>query len=378
MEFSPQQQKAIDAVMQWIADPGDNQVFRLFGYAGTGKTTLAKYIASRVEEEHGGDVLFGAFTGKAALVLQRKGCEGASTLHSLIYNVKEGDDGPVFVRNRESPLAEATLLIVDECSMVAEELGEDVLSFETPVLVLGDPAQLPPVSGAGFFTHEEKGKNNIVAITPDVMLTEIHRQARDNPIIALATEVRLGRRLKPGRYGESEVRDRPLSREIVLRADQLIVGKNATRNVSNRKYRKLLKRESWHPVEGDRLVCLQNKKDLGLLNGGLWECVELGDYSANETIEMEIKSLDFDAPNIEVQALSGYFQSTSFKPEAWQFRRFSHFDFGYALTCHKAQGSQWDDVAIIDESGVFREDAERWLYTAITRAAVRVTIARAS
>ena len=57
--------------------------------------------------------------------------------------------------------------------MVDEELGRDLLSFGTPVLVLGDTAQLPPVKGGGFFTDAE----------PDAMLTEVHRQAADNPII---------------------------------------------------------------------------------------------------------------------------------------------------------------------------------------------------
>src|SRR5690606_10771529 len=90
---------------------------------------------------------------------------------------------PTFSLNRQSPVAKAKLVVIDECSMVDEELGRDLMTFGTPILVLGDPGQLPPISGGGFFTDHE----------PDYLLTEIHRQARDNPIIRLALDVREGR-----------------------------------------------------------------------------------------------------------------------------------------------------------------------------------------
>ena len=149
MQWSPQQEDALARVSAWLKS-GRPQVFRLFGYAGTGKTTLARHFA----EGFKGEVAFGAFTGKAAHVLRQKGCEGATTLHALIYRPREVEsEEPSFVLNRESAAAKADLIIIDECSMVDEELGRDLLSFGTPVLVLGDPAQLPPgavlVVGAG-------------------------------------------------------------------------------------------------------------------------------------------------------------------------------------------------------------------------------------
>jgi ATP-dependent exoDNAse (exonuclease V) alpha subunit len=95
-----------------------------------GKTTLAKHIAEGVD----GEVVFGAYTGKAALVLRSRGCTDASTIHSLIYRSREGDEnGPQFVLNRSSSAAKADLIIIDECSMVDEELGRDLLSFGRPV-----------------------------------------------------------------------------------------------------------------------------------------------------------------------------------------------------------------------------------------------------
>ena len=191
MTWSSQQDAALKSVSDWLRKR-DKPIFRLFGYAGTGKTTLARHLAEGVD----GDVAFGAYTGKAALVLRSKGCADASTIHSMIYRSRESDEGgPQFVLNRQSAAAKADLIVIDECSMVDEELGRDLLSFGQPVLVLGDPAQLPPVKGGGFFTEAE----------PDVMLTEVHRQARDNPIIQMSLTVREGGRLDVGNYGDSKV-----------------------------------------------------------------------------------------------------------------------------------------------------------------------------
>ena len=149
------------AVADWLkAKPGTNgtpQIFRLFGYAGTGKTTLARHLAEAVD----GKVQFAAFTGKAALVMRSKGCHGASTIHSLIYRAREsGEEIPSFDLWDEAPASKAELIVIDECSMVDAELGRDLMSFGVPLLVLGDPAQLPPIQGGGFFTEAE----------PDVML----------------------------------------------------------------------------------------------------------------------------------------------------------------------------------------------------------------
>src|SRR5215210_6682011 len=255
MTWSPQQDAALKAVADWLRR-GDRPVFRLFGYAGTGKTTLAKHIAEHVD----GDVAFGAYTGKAALVLRSKGCSDASTIHSMIYRSRESDEGgPSFILNRQSAAAKADLIIIDECSMVDEELGRDLLSFGRPVLVLGDPAQLPPVKGGGFFTEAE----------PDAMLTEVHRQARDNPIVRLSMAVRAGGRLPLGRHGESRVLSRgEIDAAEVTRADQVLVGLNRTRRLYNRRIREILGYRDPMPAAGEKLVCLRNYKTKGLLNGG--------------------------------------------------------------------------------------------------------------
>lgn len=373
MTWSPQQDAAIRSVEAWFKDPSAPQVFRLFGYAGTGKTTLAKHLAADVN----GLVLFAAFTGKAALQLRKKGCASASTIHSLIYKPEEDPiTGETHFRlNPDGAVSGATLVVIDEVSMVGEDLALDLLSYGKKVLVLGDPAQLPPVKGEGYFIDAE----------PDVMLTEIHRQAQESPIIRMSMEIREGRGLLPGRYGESVVVPRSQVskdqlREWVLQSDQLICGMNKTRHSFNRRVRELkgLLDESapWMPAVGDRLVCLRNDKDLGIFNGGLFDTLETK-VSGGPLRLIDIRAHSMDEPEkapIDVTVPAAFFTGQE-KDLDWRARRnASEFTFGWALTCHKSQGSAWEHPLIFNESSVFREDAAKWLYTACTRAAERVTV----
>lgn len=374
MQFSAEQDNALVAVSAWLKQ-GYPQVFRLFGYAGTGKTTLARHLADNVD----GDVLFAAFTGKAALVLRSRGAKKASTIHSLIYRprgeelVEDEDTGkssmaPLFTLNRQSPVAKASLIVIDECSMVDETLGRDLLSFGTPVLVLGDPGQLPPVSGGGFFTDHE----------PDVLLESIHRQARGNPIIDLAQMAREGSPIPHGTYGDSRVITRSeVEQSEVLAADQVLVGTNKTRRRYNQRLRDLKEFQGSLPAAGDKLVALRNDPAKGLLNGSLWQVM-----SAPNTVKpfmnLLVASEDegLERVSAKIKVLKAAFED----PESeipWQLkRRYDDFDYGYALTVHKAQGSQWNNVYLFDESWAFREHSQRWLYTAITRAAETLTIVK--
>ncbi len=365
--FTPHQDQALAAVSQWLKDKpsGSRAIFRLFGYAGTGKTTLARHIADSAD----GKVLFAAFTGKAAQVMRNKGCHGASTIHSLIYRAREsGEDIPSFELWDDAPASKAKLIIIDECSMVDAELGRDLMSFGVPVLVLGDPAQLPPIqsgAGAGFFTESE----------PDAMLTEVHRQAQDDPIIRLSMDIRAGREIEPFRDGETQVVARSeLDPQRVLEADQVLVGRNVTRRSYNARLRERRGITDPLPVAGDRLVCLRNNRKKGLFNGGLWLVKERG---ARKTGVMTMRIQPDEGE-------SGKPVKVSVRPECftggienfdWLNRKpYDEFDYGYVLTVHKAQGSQWDDVVLFDESFAFPDTRERWLYTGVTRAAKRLTL----
>jgi exodeoxyribonuclease-5 len=364
MEFSPQQDRALSAISDWVAATRrgrGEKVFRLFGFAGTGKTTLARHIAEGID----GDVLFAAFTGKAAAVMRNKGCADASTIHSLIYRAKESkSEEPTFVLNRSSDVKKASLVIIDECSMVDEELGRDLMSFGVPVLVLGDPAQLPPVKGGGFFTEHQA----------DIMLTEVHRQAVDNPIIRLSMLAREGEPLPRGVFGESAVVGREgIDAGRILSSDQVLVGRNETRRRYNQRIRELKGYIDPMPVLEEKLVCLRNNRQKGLLNGSTWT-VKLVGKRNGDLIQMRVAPDDGHGPSVKVAILAGMFEGSG-EEIPWEIRRHTdEFDYGYALTTHKAQGSQWDDVVLFDESYAFREHRARWLYTAITRAAKRLTI----
>ena len=372
MAWSPQQDDALKQTAEWLKR-SDRQVFRLFGYAGTGKTTLARHLAEDID----GDVCFGAFTGKAAHVLRQKGCEDAGTIHSLIYRPRsakeeedtddEEDSGPQFALKRDSAAATARLIVIDECSMVDEDLGRDLLSFGAPVLVLGDPAQLPPVKGGGFFTDAE----------PDVMLTEVHRQAQDNPIVRMSMTIREGGTLDYGVYGDSQVIGRKeIDKHHILSADQVLVGTNRTRRLYNRRIRELKDYTTPMPAVGDKLVCLRNDKSKGLLNGGLWTVKRLRQPKGN-TLRFDVEPEDDMAGKaVKVSVLPAMFEDGAEQIPYTIRRKADEFDYGYALTVHKAQGSQWDDVVLFDESWAFREHKDRWLYTAVTRAARAITVVR--
>lgn len=393
--WSPQQAAALGAVGRWIADPTALPIFRLFGYAGTGKTTLARHLATSCRAP-----IFAAFTGKAASVLREKGCTGATTIHSLMYNVSTRDRSvltglrvklmemderhpdyaetkfdfeqeqdkvrrPWFHVNPESVLTAADLIIIDEVSMVDARVGKDLLSFGKKILVLGDPAQLPPIAGGGYFTNA----------TPDVLLTEIHRQALDNPILRWATLVREGGLVPYGDEGTARKlrRDRVDDPWLAGKAGQILCGKNETRRALNQRIRKQLGRTNPFPVFRDTLVMLQNDHRLGILNGTLGRCQSTeplvqpdGNVCLNIAYDRKIL---FDLV-VDPCAFLGKECTHERQRDVLQM------DYGYALTVHKAQGSQWDDVTLYDDGFAKRdpEQRRRWLYTAITRAAKRLTI----
>jgi exodeoxyribonuclease-5 len=170
------------------------------------------------------------------------------------------------------------------------------------------------------------------------------------------------------------VRRQALDPARVLGADQVLVGRNATRRAYNGRMRERRGFADLLPLSGDKLVCLRNNRKKGLFNGGLFSVTERG---ARRSGILKLRL----SPDEEVgdRAVRVSVRPECFTGEIeafpWQERkRYDEFDYGYVLTVHKSQGSQWDDVVLFDESFAFTEHRERWLYTGITRAAKRLTL----
>ncbi|MBF0094315.1 MAG: AAA family ATPase [Alphaproteobacteria bacterium] len=220
--LTPQQSTAVKAIADWYGDASRLE-FYLAGYAGTGKSTLTEIAIGEIKDRFGiKKVRTGAYTGKAAHVLRKKGAENARTIHSMTYRLIEDTGQPKFELDPHGAAGTADLIVLDECSMIDEAMANDLRSFGKKILVLGDPGQLLPVKGLGAFTSRQ----------PDVFLTEIHRQAADSPILRLATMARMGKMPSLGDYG-SGVRVVPYDADagqwVYDRDTQVICGLNRVR-----------------------------------------------------------------------------------------------------------------------------------------------------
>lgn len=418
MSFIPssQQAAAIAAIEDWFRRrTRDQQVFSLFGYAGTGKTTITRHAIGELGLEPmdrtggAGGVLYAAFTGKAALVMTRKGTP-ASTIHSLIYKVSEATPeeiervtrkletlrkgvrgmGPAersfaetqirrlelrladihqprFILNEQSLVRDADLIVLDEVSMVGAEMASDLLAFGKPILVLGDPGQLPPIKGDGAFTDAD----------PGVMLTDIHRQAETSAIIRLAT---LARQSMPIPYGEHDdfvwkMRRSDIGPHQFLKGGQVICGRNATRLFLNTAMKQAAGFPDAYPRGlGEKIICLKNRHDLGLVNGMFLDLSDIRDESPL-AFSASVRTEDGASVPGRQWFYKGHFDDhVAYDAERlrrdWRdMRGLVESVWGYAITCHKAQGSQWENVIVYDDGlGRTAEDRARWLYTAITRA----------
>lgn len=334
------------------------QVYTLAGYAGTGKTTLAKYIAESLNKR----VIFCAYTGKAAKVLRDKGCPNAGTIHSFLYSyLYEDENGkPIFGFDPSSMLDAANLVIVDEYSMLSETIYRDLLQTGNKVLFLGDPFQLPPI-----------GKDKIT-INPDFFLTDVHRQALESPVLKAANDVRIGNNLSHSNSGDFIYQPKSLvSLETYLAASQVIVGTNNTRKTFNQNFRKKLGFEDENVFQrGEKIICLRNNKKNGLLNGMIGDCTSFQENDSYFIVNFNCDGVKFQDLKVWKGDILGWPESS------YNYKSgLDRFDYGYAITCHKSQGSEFEDVVIYNEAfGKNDEEKRRWLYTALTRAKTRATL----
>lgn len=380
-----EQERAITAIDAWWSDTGAPQEFFLDGEAGVGKSFTAGVAVERLKGRRGKrvqNVAAGAYTAKAALVMRRKGVEDATTIHGMIYKPERNKrTGRVrWVIAPDSPAASADIIVIDEVSMVNQRMADDLRSFGKKILVLGDVAgQFPPIEGGGAFTNRE----------PDFRLLEPNRFALSSPIMRLA---KLARRSEPLPFGTHRTEGDgpdciaevlPLTKETwrqIYRPDtQVLCGTHATRWKVSQLLREAAGFSGPVPLQGERVICCRNAFDLGLINGAFGAMTDdAGQDGDLLTLDVEMEDVDdgLDYLPTHPYLFQQHFVGPLPKPE---FRReVQEFDWGYAVTVHKFQGSEAPHITLIDDSGAFRDDdlRRRWLYTGITRAADGLTILR--
>jgi exodeoxyribonuclease V len=435
-QLSAQQLAGIEKIKDWHVGATLNgmtgfgaDVFRLFGYAGTGKTTMAKEIPAALGLDGPKDVYYGTFTGKAAHVLRQKGAAPVSTIHSAIYlpttseearqalidarmNLEAAKSSVIKARDAEVPesiMAElearvpeleatipeleanakrlrwewnpdgdwsnASLIILDEVSMVSAKLAADVEAYGVPILVLGDPAQLPPIEGGGYYTNAK----------PDHLLTEIHRFALDNPITALATRVRESSGAALGLTADDMT---PRSVRHAMEHDQILCWKNKTRWSLIKAIRTLKGLPEGQPVAGDRIMILTNNRDMAIFNGQQMDVLDSRPGALGPTLTLRTEEgREVTMPVFSDGFLGQEMQEQAKKSGAGLKGNRALATFADAITVHKAQGSEWPSVYVVNETAPMISMTTRdkgrtegiaqgrqWLYTAVTRAQETVTI----
>lgn len=297
---------------------------------------------------------------------------------------------------------EPSIIIVDEVSMLPKNLWNLLCSHNVYIIALGDPMQLPPI---------EKDQNNGILEHPHIFLDEVMRQAQESEIIRLSMHVREGKPLYtfPKSNINQEVmiiRPFEVTDGMMLWADQIICATNNTRKNLNFHVRKILEYPEEHPVEGDKVINLHNEwETLSSYNNPLTNGV-IGQIKKYETINYAypyalrrkptcINLLKMDITGDEVnETFSGLVAdynelltgvpSFSGKEEYLLQRRYKkepfplHFNYGYAITCWKAQGSEWNKILGYEENFPYTaEEHTKYLYTLITRAQNRLVLVRA-
>lgn len=380
MKLSNGQKLALNKLLEWYKKPDKKQSITLGGYAGTGKTTLIAIFRKEISELNKKKKIkvgFCSYTGKAAqnlkFTLKESGVsvlgDTISTIHGLIYNPIEASNGIITGWAKKEEL-ERDLIIVDEASMVDGPIWKDLLSYNIPIIAVGDHGQLPPISGN--FNLMQK---------PEILLTEIHRQAKGNPIIIVSEYARKTGIVPPKEYGDGVakyLRNDPESQErsgelleSYNKDTMILCGYNSTRVKINQFIRASLGFERPTPSNGDRVICLRNNHEKRIYNGML-----------GTIINLEQEGKDFYQADIQMDDLKKLYSGLIYAPQfgaksAINFTKDRSkagkadlFDFGYAITVHKAQGGQARKVIMFEERfPKMNEDMwRRWLYTGITRA----------
>ena len=388
MELTQEQQKIIFELQNWIKSMTnesddewievDKQFITIGGFAGTGKTTLISHFRKILKEKYPKiKVAFCAYTGKATRVLKNKleeagaiySTDSISTIQGLIYNTIEDAQDRIIGWERKEEIKE-DLIIIDEASMVDQNIWEDITSYHVPIIAIGDHGQLPPINGN--FNLMEK---------PQYSLIEIHRQAKDNPIIKLSIHARNFGQIIPSNYSDTVIKVKKSDPDMGYRVEEImerydrdtliICGYNHTRIKLNKYIRQKIGMESELPIPGDRLICLRNNHEAGIYNGMFGELLHIEDKDERRyKVEIRIEDTGeiYSGNILKVQFNNQ--QSLNFSENRRLTLDSDLFDFGYAVTVHKSQGGQAKRVIFFEEhmSKMDFDTKRRWLYTAVTRA----------
>lgn len=352
------------------------------GPAGSGKSSLVRFIidALDIPEEQ---VVYIAYTGKASLVLRNKGCENSLTAHKLLYHAKEKPDGTYEFKPKKYLDGNYKIIVLDECSMLPEEMWELLLSHKVHVLALGDNEQLPPVSG-----------DSKILDHPHVILDEIVRQALDSPIIRLSVDIRAGKWLEYGGVKECRViPQEKVTDRLLLGADQILCGKNITRHYLNERLRKIKYGDQYanFPLNEDKVICLRNEwnvigSDEDPLVNGMIGTINNIQLLENDNLYKPKMIADFSSDsngiyrNLHMDYKIFTEKETTVNKDNWmqypRNLRAYEFDYGYAVTVHKFQGSEAEKVIVYDEWLGDKDYHRRWLYTAVTRSSKMLVVVK--
>ena len=365
------------------------------GYAGTGKSTLVRYIidALDIEEDR---VCHCAFTGKAAEVLKKKGNKNVATLHRLLYEHIPRPAGGFF--RKPKPFIDYDVIVVDEVSMAPKSLMELLFKHQVYVICLGDPFQLPPI---------DKDEDNHLLDDPHIFLDEIMRQEEDSEIIQLTMKIR---NQEPIDYfNGNEVKIIPysdLNTGVLQWGDQILTATNAKRQAINNQMRALQGRTG-EPVDGDKIICLRNYWDDSSLNGDALINGTIGILQNSfqtwreipRFVQSDIRKFDVLVGDLVVPETNDVYQMTEMDRQMiitgekccdWRLSYKlgklrpkygeivpKEFTYAYAITTHKSQGSEWPKVVVLEEKFPFdKTEHARWLYTACTRSSEKLVLVR--
>jgi len=377
IELTDEQKNLAGTLCKWFKSPY-KPYYSYTGAAGTGKTTVIKeFLDTMGLENH--EYMCAAYVGKAVQVLQRHGLP-ASTIHALIYDVIEvihvNDDGTpmltatgrlktdLVIRRKQSLQSNLKLIIVDEAPMINDVICRDLLSFGIPIIFLGDSNQLPPVFGQSTIMNN-----------PDFRLTRIMRQADENPIVRISQDILNNIPLKYGNYDTSKIINRLEMNEELLKYDMIITTKNKMRDDVNDFVRKdVFKIRSNLPIYGEKIICRRNnwKRNVGdifLTNGLVGFVTDIHkDKSTKNHLMLDFRPEFMEDKFLNVKLDSNYIQLPHKERKEYGRSSAELFEYGYSITTHMSQGSEYDSVLFMYSGFGDHEFRKKLLYTGVTRA----------